>query len=617
MRDNSDFQAWLFPGQYIPFEENPFPDFPEDVERVLDQIAAETKIPEDWLEKTAGLIVDGLAGLQCLWYLHGLSGTVRVTPTMPGWVSYVTGYAKSQIEKETLRRKNVVAADLRVSDVDWQKGTFAYTLIIEVLQGDGEVEEKVTQHNAKIGKWLEKWIAEMGDDLHFTRAQIGRMRSEMKKRAKLDVMEWRISAHPFDVLTMSYKRPWSSCMRPGSDFPYQYGILSDLAAGTAIMFFYRPGADVPAGRLTLRPALDHEGEPSIYSARTVYGTGPSRIRPEELRKMLKAAGAVADLPVYERDFCPAGHGGRALTRLIYSDFSHTGCTQTDEQYNSAFYKLGNSDWPPAQLDVGEMREIAEEYANQFECDIGEIRSQEIEIDAEEIVADLMSTHEYDDVFTLLGLLDDDESEANREVHEHLLREFDISGSILDVIDEETLSTLEWDYRSAIQNRCVELMQEEPSMLIAYRAPDDDLEGTDFIEGLEVYHIWKFKDASTYIDFNGKVRERPAMWVPETVPAEVRKALGLGGGDFGKKDKLYLPSDDPNQLELFPITKYAARTVIAIWLDDTTKERIEKEMADYEDEDETNGLPPFLFEASVVVTADPGVYDWEDFFMLRC
>jgi len=84
-------------------------------------------------------------------------------------------------------------------------------------------------------------------------------------------LNWQITADPMEVASMSYGRSWVSCMRPGHE--YERGPISDVLAGSALVLFYRPGADKPCGRIVLRPsAVPEEGKPVIVLACRGYGT---------------------------------------------------------------------------------------------------------------------------------------------------------------------------------------------------------------------------------------------------------------------------------------------------------------------------------------------------------
>lgn len=143
-------------------------------------------------------------------------------------------------------------------------------------------------------------------------------------------------------------------MRPGG--AAELGPLTDMAAGSALMLFYRPGAHVACGRLVLRPVSD-EGSPGIVSGGTVYGSGPGKIRPDKLAAMLAEATGI-DMPVTNDELCPAGEDGEALSRSIYSDTDRDYCTQDQEQYDDAYEVLGGISWPQAALDVGDIKNRA-------------------------------------------------------------------------------------------------------------------------------------------------------------------------------------------------------------------------------------------------------------------
>lgn len=362
MTNFREFTSWLFPYQEIYRENPPKYAIPEEIVDVLDQISADTGIPENWLYDTAGYVVDGLAGLKCLWYLHGAGGKIEIDVRLPEWVDLVVNFAKMSLTEappEHLRRLR----NIWDSEINWKKGTVTFSGTFSPEKFGEEAVDR--QFTVKLGAWLEKYIQV---NTALTRQDKGRWRSEMKQRAKSSQMIWRISAHPYDVLTMSFKRPWASCMRPGSGYEWEYGILTDLAAGSAIMFFYEEGTDVPAGRLILRPALDKDGDPCILSGRTVYGRGPSSLSPEQLDDMLESAG-FGGIEVFEKNLCKLGREGKALSRQIYSDVGSVGCKQTEDAYDKAYEAMGEAGWPEAEFELSETLSVAEMFSGDLTCEL--------------------------------------------------------------------------------------------------------------------------------------------------------------------------------------------------------------------------------------------------------
>ena len=338
------------------------PSAPEDLEEILDYVACNTGVPKEWLAKSAQLVLEGLAGCQCLWFLHGASGEIEdarhksldtiedlmevgLTPAMVAeFVSIVQDADARSLEKLHKRHPE---ADFHRS-VRWGDGLMIERSFI------GRDERK---REVKLGKWLRKQGAST-DLLHAFETR------------DMPVWHWKISAHPFDVLTMSHNRPWTSCMRPGG--AAEFGPLTDMAAGSAVMFFYRPGADKPCGRRMLRPLATGSGYFSVLDGGETYGCGPrgpvdiTHLIPEDLGSFM------ADEP-----FCVLGKNGQftqgkgggrtvritgvglALTRGISSDVDQTTCGQTDEQYDAAYLMLIRSNWPASAIDLWDLRDRAE------------------------------------------------------------------------------------------------------------------------------------------------------------------------------------------------------------------------------------------------------------------
>lgn len=84
-------------------------------------------------------------------------------------------------------------------------------------------------------------------------------------------LDWEITSDPMEVASMSYGRAWVSCMAPGG--AYKRGPISDVRAGSALILFFRPGADEPCGREVIRPsARVTKGKPRIIRSGVTYGT---------------------------------------------------------------------------------------------------------------------------------------------------------------------------------------------------------------------------------------------------------------------------------------------------------------------------------------------------------
>jgi hypothetical protein len=330
----NEFTSWLFPGDELPVR-NPA-SLPGAAVEILEDVSCGTGVPVKWLKKSARLVLDGVAGAQCLWYLHGLEGELVA--------------AEGPKNKYGLER-----------DLDLKIGSDNYNALLGIVVAEEEkgVRPEIDwsdgyvtlgKRKMKLGKWLRKWKAS----------------KELLKAfetRELPVWKWRISTHPFDVLTMSFNRPWVSCMRPGG--AAELGPLTDMAAGTAVMFFHRPGAKVPCGRTLLRPALKGQSRIMLWSGH-VYGCGPQTIDVKELRKDL-AKKTRHNIPVGNVRLCPFGKSGDALTRNIYSDVDREYCAQSNEAYDKAYAKLLDAKWPPSKLDLGDLPMKAAEVKEHVEA----------------------------------------------------------------------------------------------------------------------------------------------------------------------------------------------------------------------------------------------------------
>jgi hypothetical protein len=373
-----EFTEWLFPGDKLPRVANP-PDTPPEMLPLLEEVAACTNIPLNWLENVAGLVIEGLAGLQCLWYLHGLRGEIAAEiPTnkygIPNYLGNAFDRHTDDLASELfhfLSKRTIDGGALKkkfggeASDVliDWPGGR-----VLDMVAMPGEREFKIVR-TLKLGKWLRKQGASK-ELMHAFETR------------EMPVWEWEISCNPYDILTMSHERPWISCMRPGGE--YEYGPLTDMAAGSALMFFYRPGAEKPCGRRILRPGVSSvgENEPLILDGGQTYGCGPEQLAPRTITDMLFATSRVV-VPVYRESLCDEGQSNGALSRYIYSDVDFTECSQSDEQYNNAYHFLDMVPWPPINLDFTTEQAVAESFKGLVEIETPDDPAQ-YEWDAEEM-----------------------------------------------------------------------------------------------------------------------------------------------------------------------------------------------------------------------------------------
>jgi hypothetical protein len=134
-------------------------------------------------------------------------------------------------------------------------------------------------------------------------------------------------------------------MRPGG--AAELGPLTDMAAGSAILFLSRPGAGKPCGRTVIRPATTKDYTPHLVFTNDVYGDGPSSV--------LACTDLISTISKgIEHDFdslCTRGSEGLALSRKIYDDNTREYCVQGDYQYEEAYSRLSETAWPAA-VDVG-------------------------------------------------------------------------------------------------------------------------------------------------------------------------------------------------------------------------------------------------------------------------
>jgi hypothetical protein len=152
--------------------------------------------------------------------------------------------------------------------------------------------------------------------------------------------QWKISTDPNEVLEMSTNKVWTSCMRP--DGAYKFGPLDDYKMGTAIVLFYKPGADAPCGRTLLRPSVNMVGKPVIIHSGIIYGNGAF---PNELYSSIAGISCyrsgVAETEEYGSVYCDYDRqGGINGKRERYKDSSNP---ERLEEYMVAFAAI-NKNW---------------------------------------------------------------------------------------------------------------------------------------------------------------------------------------------------------------------------------------------------------------------------------
>ena len=334
------FAHWLFPELAegsIPTR-NPSGKLPKDVSDLLDDVVRAAGVQKAWLVRSARLVLDGLAGCRCLWYLHGAEGTIRAeVDDPPELLARNLFDAFVEFKFNPAAKKDPTFDGFGSPVLNWGDGWFEVSYLY--------AGKPPKRRRFKLGKLLR----ELGYKPDLIKAFETR---------QLPVWLWKISTHPFDVLTMSYNRPWTSCMRP--EGAAELGPLTDMAACSAIMFFYRPGADAPCGRRVLRPLAIYSEAIGIADGGQTYGNGPAHLGDQAaVSDMLKTASGHYEQFYEALSLCPQGQRGIALTRYIYSDTDRGYCQQTDEQYAEAYTRLLNAPWPEPKLDLGDLGNRAE------------------------------------------------------------------------------------------------------------------------------------------------------------------------------------------------------------------------------------------------------------------
>jgi len=283
--DQLDFLEAIFPGDIEPLIENPAGSFVEEPDAearaMLKEVAKCSGVPFVWLRDAAGLVLNGLAGARCLWYLHGAEGSIETGLQIPHWVLQVIHHAQEVIYNDAAERSRGLT-DVDYSSptwqgtVDWHKGNFALRkhYIARRPHDKREIEQTF-----KVGRWLERYIKHLGPEL--PKVQANKWRHELKHRTKMNYLEWRVSADPIDVLTMSFHRPWTSCMKPES--AYQFGPLTDMAAGPPCCSSFSQAPTCPAGAwcsvpqsITTASFLSPPARTSTVAARRGFATTSSK-----------------------------------------------------------------------------------------------------------------------------------------------------------------------------------------------------------------------------------------------------------------------------------------------------------------------------------------------------
>jgi hypothetical protein len=109
----------------------------------------------------------------------------------------------------------------------------------------------------------------------------------------------RFTAEPEEMLMMSYRRRWTSCMRPGG--AYEMGPLWSVIAGDVLALIYVEGEDEPCGRVLVRRNQDGSFTPEPKR----YGDGPQDAA-LQIASHLKAIGRLGE-------YDPAANGGYSDT----------------------------------------------------------------------------------------------------------------------------------------------------------------------------------------------------------------------------------------------------------------------------------------------------------------
>lgn len=446
MPSYTEFASWLFPGDPI-LEANPGK-LPKEAQEVLKQVSCATGVTMDWITRSARSVLNGVSGLRCLWFLHGTRGTLKETSTTePGWVWELINAESRLLWSQGKRGSNSV--------VDWGAGTITQT------SDDGKVR------SFRLGKWIRKHGAEPWQIKEFETRQISEW-------------GWEVSCHPFDVLTMSYDRPWTSCMRPGG--AAELGPLTDMAAGSAILFFYRPGAGKPCGRTIIRPATTNDYTPHLVFTDDVYGDGPSSV--------LTCTDLISAISKeIQHDFdslCTRGRQGLALSRKIYDDNTRKYCVQDDAQYEEAYSRLAKTAWPAA-VDVGldDLRDAAlfalsmygvEDFKGRSRAEVArEVAESWVQLDGPYIQS-------IESTLRSLG----EGSIPTSEDYDYVRGELGLASSDDDYDSYSNTSWLPAMMRDRLEEMLEERIDAVPATVLILLEPFDDEDAQDVTEALDLF-----------------------------------------------------------------------------------------------------------------------------------
>jgi hypothetical protein len=463
MTTSADFISWLLPdaeASGATWTANPQLDTLDPaVQQLFADVECQTGVPRDWLAQAAGLVVDGLAGLQCLWFLHGASGEVESTPASPGRFTPELNDAMAYEEERRLEKA-------RRRDPDF------YYIHLHYDWGAGVVEER------RFPREKDKhWATLGGEPPRVRKEKLGKLLKRLPRLSKqtknelfkafetreMRTWHWKISADPLDVLTMSFRRPWTSCMRPPDPErdkeagEAQYGPLTDMAAGAAVVFFYRPGASQPAGRTLIRPGLDAYGNPIVlWCGERAYGSGPSGIGPDELEQMLAPYLEPPGIEVQALELCPLGEAGNMLTRGIYSDVDNAFCRQSEDEYLDAYESLGTARWPQPEYSGPEMRSVALQWQGELESDVEATITVDVPELVDAVTDSMLNVYSYSDTFRML------QSGIGEEVEEVLLE----WGEDVDEIGEDIVSDITFGVRRNLEQHLREAAVAAPTDVFA-------------------------------------------------------------------------------------------------------------------------------------------------------
>jgi hypothetical protein len=436
-RDIQAFLDYVFPGDAAPAPRRNSKKVQGDIDdgalEILRAVECQTGVPMNYLERAAGRVLQGLSGLRCLWFLHGLEGQVEMPgqrdrlTVEPDWV--IPAIKKWMGSIGTGRGRYEASAWTH----DWEAGLAEYT------QWDNK-----TGRNRRVTIRLGKLFKDVGLATEYIKA------FETRKKQGQAYWTWKISANPFDVLTMSFGRSWTSCMSPGG--LAEMGPLTDMAAGAACLFWYRPGAMEPCGRVILRPFIGRGGVCSINVAPSVKGCASEVFTATEFADELEriiSKDLGADVAVTVVSQCQLGTDGKGLSRGIYDDYSRKKCAQSDDDYDGAYQGLAELPWPEPNLADIDLRamitpEMVESIGGEH---VGEIPSPE------EVVTEMYPDIENYDLGTLARLHNDHDHsdsvpEQFRDVTEY------IDWDAVDVVvkrmtEEEFISTLRYAMGSLV------------------------------------------------------------------------------------------------------------------------------------------------------------------------